>query len=209
MKLFTDIKFSYAQYIIELAEFKDLLSRNEELSEQTDILPFFRERTQLSSQIATIYSTTIVDVEKLAYEYDILGDYKSDLVVGDPHRHTYCFIEFEDAKRNSLFETNGKKTKREFSRRFEHGYSQIIDWFYAIDELQRTAHLEGKFGSGKIEFEAILIIGRSKYLSPEERNRLEWRIKHVIVNSKRIQCFTFDELYETLERRLTYLKKAF
>ena len=68
MKLFTDVKFSYAQYIKELDDFKKLLISNEELSEQTDILPFFRERTQLSSQIATIYSTTIVDVEKLAYE---------------------------------------------------------------------------------------------------------------------------------------------
>lgn len=209
MKGFLNIEFSYTQYLTELDEFRELLAQNGELSEQYDILPFFRERIQLSSQIATIYSTTIVDVEKLAYEYDILGDFKSDLVVGDPHRQAYCFIEFEDAKRNSLFEKNGKKAKREFSRRFEHGYSQIIDWFCAIDELQRSAHLEGRFGSGKIEFEAILVIGRSKFLSQEEKNRLEWRIRHVIVNSKHIQCFTFDELYETLARRLTFLKKAF
>jgi hypothetical protein len=200
MKEFLDITFNRTDYLKELQDFKDLLDRKDELSENADILPFFRARPSLCSQIATIYPR-ILQTTKIAYEYDLFGDFNSDVVVGDPSTRTYCFIEFEDAKKRSLFEKNGAKYKLEFSRRFEHGYSQIIDWFCKIDGLQNTDSLLDRFDTRRIDYEAILVIGRSKFLTKAERERLDWRIKHVLVNSKHINCFTFDELYETLKTR--------
>jgi len=60
------------------------------------------------------------------------------VAVGDPKNFTYCFIEFEDAKKESLFVNKGKKYKLEFTSHLEHGISQIIDWFYKFDGLQNS-----------------------------------------------------------------------
>ena len=43
----------------------------------------------------------IIRPDRIAFEYDIFGDFKSDLVVGYSVTHSYCFIEFEDATANS------------------------------------------------------------------------------------------------------------
>ena len=150
MKELISHTFNFAAYEKELSEFKDLLDKNPELREKEDILPFFKARPNLSTQIATIIPQMVTN-EKLAYEFDIFGDFASDIAVGDINSNTFCFIEFEDARTESIFVKNGKKYKQEFSSRLEHGFSQIIDWFYKIDGLQNSDDLEERFGKNKIE----------------------------------------------------------
>lgn len=198
--------FDLAKYETELSEFKALLDSKDELSEKYDILPFFKTRRQLSSQIATIYPK-IISTEKIAFEFDIFGDFASDLTIGDMNTNTFCFIEFEDARAESIFVIQGKKYKAEFSPRLEHCFSQLIDWFYKIDGMQNSDDLEERFGKNKINYEGLLIIERSKYLDVSKKKRLEWRADNVILNSKRIHCFTFDELYFTLKQKLDLLRQ--
>src|SRR5207245_2833210 len=85
----------------------------------------------------------------------------------------------------------GKKTTREWSPRFDHGYSQIIDWFYKLADRTNSDEFEARFGKKSISFTGSLIIGRSQYLDAGERLRLEWRREHVVVHSRKIQCVTF------------------
>lgn len=56
---------------------------------------------------------------RIAYEFDVFGDFACDLAVGEQASGSYCFIEFEDAQQNSIFEKSGKKATREWSRRFD------------------------------------------------------------------------------------------
>lgn len=205
MKTFINHTLDFPSYEKELKEFKDLLDSKPELSEQNDILPFFKDRPNLSSQIATLIPN-MVSNERLAFEFDIFGDYASDIAVGDLNSNTFCFIEFEDAKIESIFIRNGKKYKQEFSPRLEHGFSQIIDWFYKLDGLQNTDDLEERFGKNKIEYEGILIIGRDHFLDTSLKKRLDWRARKTVVNSKHLYCYTFDEIYNILTSKIEILR---
>ena len=205
MKAFDKHTFDLKTYAHELQEFKNLLDNNQELGEKRDILPFFKQRRELSCQIATIQSQ-IIRTERIAYEFDLFGDFKSDLVVGDTHSNTYCFIEFEDAKKDSIFVDKGGKYKPEFSPRLEHGFSQIIDWFYKIDGLQNTDDMEERFGENKINYEGILIVGRNEFLTTATKKRLKWRSQHVLVNSRIVQCYTFDDIFDILNYKFQYIK---
>ena len=121
----------------------------------------------------------------------------------------YSFIEFEDAQPDSIFKIMKSKSTSEFGSRFEHGYSQIIDWFNILNNMQDNAEFEVRFGSRKINYCGILIVGRSAHLrrgNHDERNRLLWRQNHVVVNSKQILCLTFDELYEKLKDKANVLR---
>lgn len=204
MKKFADHLINLRQYKDELEAFRRLLEDKAELSEKDDILPFFKEHKQLSSQIATIIPKIFLPA-KIAFEFDLFGDFKVDIAVGDPHTNTFCFIEFEDGRKESLFVANGKKYKEEFSPRLEHGFSQMIDWFFKLDDLKRSHSLEERFDKNEIHYDGLLIIGRDQYMNAAQKKRLEWRMNNVILNSKRIHCYTFDEIYAYLKRKLDYV----
>lgn len=200
MKSFKNIKFDAAVCKRELAEFRDLLEDNEWLSERKQILPFFKDHEHLSSLIGT-YNPSLVTHNLVAFEYPVSGDFTCDLAVGDSKRQAYCFVEFENAERDSVFREVGRHTP-EWSSRFEHGYSQIIDWFYALQDMAQTGSFRHKFGSNAVDYTGVLVVGRSERLAQRETERLRWRLNMVVVNSKRVHCITFDELYSDMYFRL-------
>jgi Domain of unknown function (DUF4263) len=203
MKKFLTLEFDRITYERELNEFNQLLSQNQTLNERATILPFFKERILLSSRIASLLPE-FFKIDKIAYEYDLFGDFTSDLVIGDAQNHTYCFVEFEDAMPNSVFTVKKSKYQPEFSTRFEHGYSQIVDWFYELTNIG-TSKLKERFGKDTIDFHGVLIIGRNHFLNDVNLlSRLDWRSKNIIVNSKRIRIFTYDDLYQALYDKLYY-----
>jgi len=186
----------------ELDEFKELLDNNPTLDERKDVLPFFRNRQHLSAFIGS-YIQGLDNFDRLAFEYSLFGDFYCDLVVGDSEAGCYCFIEFEDASPTSIFEQKSKKATLEWSSRFEHGFSQIVDWFWKLADMENTTAFESQFGKGYIKYDGMLILGKSEDLAYKEQIRLQWRLDRVVVNSKKIFCRTFDELYKDLNRRLT------
>ncbi len=129
-------------------------------------------------------------------------------MVGEWGRGEYCFVEFEDASPESVFEQRGKKATREWGRRFDHGYSQVIDWAYKLDDRSASADFLDRFGVREIKFEAVLVIGRDGHMDVGERHRLGWRAEKVSVNNKKVTCMTFDELLSQFEVRLSILKKV-
>ncbi len=190
----------FVAYKKELAEFKHLLDNNTELSESKQILPFFRSRPNLSSRLATLL-TKFVETDRLAFEFDIFGDFSSDLAIGDSARGNYCFIEFEDARENSIFLKKSNKYTYEFSPRFEHGFSQIIDWMYQLDGMRYTPKFEERFGGRTIEYHCILILGRNQFLTEPLSQRLRWRNENTVIHSKHIYCYTLDDVYDILSLR--------
>jgi hypothetical protein len=185
----------------ELDEFEKLLLNNSELQESKDILPFFKDRLHLSAFIGS-YVPNIVRFNQLKHEFSFFGDFRADLVVGDSVNNTYCFIEFEDATKDSIFVNKGRSTS-DWSPRFEHGFSQIIDWFWKIDDFKNTTLSRSIFESENIEVYGILIIGRDAFISPLDKARLKWRLNKVLVDSRKVICITFDQLARDIRDRLS------
>ncbi len=200
MSAFEEVIFDDAQCLAELNEFAQLLTSRPELSEREHILPFFQARQHLSALLGS-YGPDIITFDRLAYEMSLFGEFTADVVVGDWRRKTFCFTEFEDGMSNSIFVKRGRQA-REWAGRFDHGFSQIVDWLWKLEDLKNTATFERQFGAGRISYMAMLVIGRDSGLTNDDHLRLAWRREHVVVNSKHVYCCTFDDLERDLRQRL-------
>jgi hypothetical protein len=192
---------------VEVLALRKHLAKHPDLPEQM-IRGFFRKHRHLSA-LCGIYNTAISRFDRLAWEYDLFGDFACDLIVGDSVKKAYCFIECEDAGPKSLFIKEGKKSTRAWSPRFEHGYSQIVDWFYKLRDREKSDEFDARFGSRSIDYTGLLLCGRSQYLNAQDRRRLDWRTTHVIVDSRRIVCVSYDELADDLLYYLLYYLSKF
>jgi hypothetical protein len=201
MKRFEPFAFDPERCCKEVGELMQWPQDHRHLREREDIRPFFRKRRHLSAFIAS-YSPNIIRFDRLAFQFSLFGDFSCDLAVGDSAQKSYCFIEFENAGPTSLFVKYGKRAARAWSPRFNHGFSQIIDWFYKLRDMEKTDEFVAQFGSRSINYTGILVIGRDQHFFPGERERLEWRTDKVVVASQKIQCVTFDRLLEEFSTRL-------
>jgi hypothetical protein len=147
----------------------------------------------------------MASADRVAREFELFGDFRCDLAVGDSEGGVYCFVEFEGAGPESIFRRQGEKATREWSPRFEHGYSQFIDWFYKLRDREKADEYEARFGKRAIDYEGLLVIGRDLHLDQGEKLRLAWRTRHVLVDSRRINCMTFDGLLRRLQIHLETL----
>lgn len=202
MKTFDTISIDFGKCKSEVAEFKALLDLKQHLKERDELLPHFKGRKNLSALIGT-YVPGIINPDRVAYEYDLFGDFACDIVIGDSQSNTYLFVELEDAAPNSIFKKIPKSTP-EWAPRLEHGYSQIVDWFWKIEDQSRTNDFKHRFNVENISYHGLLIVGRSSSLASREMERLKWRQDKTVVNSNRISILTFDQLHADLDRRLRY-----
>lgn len=201
MKTFLKHTFDPNACLNEVTDLRSLLNAKAVLSERNDILPFFRARPNLSAFLGS-YFPKLRSFDRLAYEYQLFGDLSCDLVVGDSTTGWYCFIEFENADEHSIFQTKRPKTTPEWSTRFEHGFSQIIDWFWKLEDFRHTADLQSRFERNLVRYYGMLVLGRDRDLEYREKLRKEWRLEKVVIDSKQIYCVTFDELCDDLENKL-------
>lgn len=196
MKEFKQHNVNPTQVMTDVADLERLLKGCNRLSEKRDLLPFFNNHEQLAGALG-FYTTGTSFGDKIALEFDIFGDFKADIVVGNSKNQEFLLIELEDAKPYSIF----KKTTRtvpDWAPRFEHGYSQIIDWLWRLEDVRRTSAFTEKFGSNDVVFHGLLVIGRRQRLQQREQNRLRWRQDRTIVNSRKISCVTYDDLVTDL-----------
>ena len=187
----------------ELGQFKRLLDAHAHgpLREREHILPFFRTHRQAAALIGTC-NNHMFRLDRIAFEFDIFGDHKADLVIGDSRNRQYCFVEFEDATETSIFKKSAKATP-DWSHRFEHGFSQIIDGILWLDNQSGTTAYTSRFGTTSIQFLAALIIGRDRFIEEISLSeRLTWRREQVVVASRKVHCITYDRLYRDLSARL-------
>jgi hypothetical protein len=203
MTSFDSFSFSRKRAEEELGEFQQLLNIHSHapLLEREHILPFVKDHRHAAALIGG-YNSNLVNSDRIAFEFDIFGDHKAALVVGDSQNHQYCFVEFEDATETSIFKKSAKATP-DWAPRFEHGSSQIIDWILWLDNQRGTAPYISRFGVAPIQFVAVLVIGRDRFLDkPLLRERLTWRSQQVVVASRKVNCITYDQLSRDLSGRL-------
>lgn len=207
MKVFREMVYDPKKTRKELKEFGQLLKQKASLTERDDLQPFFKSRAQLSSFIGT-YGPNIGPAPQLAYEFPFFGDFAADIIVGSRKAREYLVIELEDGQPNSVFAKLPGKATKEWSRRFDHGFSQLVDWFYHLDDFKKATNFKSHFGTGHIKFVGLLIVGRDTELTESDRERLEWRTEKVKVDSHTIDCMTFDDLHRYLQLRIGFYPAA-
>ena len=106
------------------------------------------------------YNSKINRFDRIATDFSLFGDYACDLVIGDSVSRNFCFVEFEDASPKSIFTTKKGERPPEWSPRFDHGFSQILDWFLVLEDQKRTGLHKSKFGLDVIQYVGLLVIGR-------------------------------------------------
>jgi hypothetical protein len=205
-KDFTEVVFNPALFKKELEQFRVLLSSKKVLGER-EIGDLFKASLHLTAYIGMAFGNIGV-ARQVAYEFEILGDYRADIVFGHPEKQ-FCFVELEAGDPNSVLSRVGKKSTKEWSRDFEHGFSQIVDWFCHLDDFKKTDRFHKNFGYGHIDFVGLLLIGRNEGLDADDLRRLRWRTHHVIVNSHPVVCMTYDDLYKELSEGYERYSAAF
>jgi len=201
------VVFDPAQFNKELNAFDVLLKSKQDLSETTDIQPFFKKSKHLAAYMGTIFPE-IGPATEIAFEYPFFGDFKADLLLGIKSAKKFCVVEFEDGCADSIFKRQPKRRNPEWSARFEHGLSQLTDWFYNLDDFKGTKGFTKTFGDGHVKFFGLLIIGRSANLDDAKRSRLDWRTEKVLIDSHPVTCLTFDDLHASLSRRFNIYRAA-
>ncbi len=207
MKEFIHHVLSIEECIKELSEFESLLSSKLVIKERDEILPFFKTHSHLAAFLGT-YIPDIANPDRVANEYDIFGDFTCDLAVGDSKSQTYLLIEFEDARTESLFVKVASKSTPEWAPRLDHGFSQVIDWFWKLSDMEKSDDYENRFGARHVAIHGLVVVGREQYLQPREKARLKWRQNYIIVNSKRVSIITFDQLARDIRYRLSRYPEA-
>jgi hypothetical protein len=205
-KDFTEVAFNPKQFKKELDQFGALLESTKIFSER-DIQALFKASLHLTAYIGTTFGNIGV-ARQVAYEFEIMGDYGADIVFGNREKQ-FCLVELEDGNPNSVLEKVGKKSTKEWARRFEHGFSQIVDWFCHLDDFKKTDRFHRNFGYGHIDFVGLLLIGRNEGLDDDDIRRLRWRTHHVIVSSHPVHCMTYDDLYKELNEGYERYSAAF
>jgi hypothetical protein len=158
MKEFLKIAYDRVQCRKELDQLRELLACKQELSERYDLQPLFQSCPQLAAFLGTSLPN-LGPANRLAYEFPIFGDYAADIMIGNFERRTFCAIELEDARQNSIFNKLEGKAMSEWGRRLEHGFGQLIDWFFSFDDHKNSANFTKHFGYGHVDFYGMLLIG--------------------------------------------------
>jgi len=201
MKNLLNHTYNKTDALTQFAEYENLLRNNKTLSERDDVLPFFKRSPDLNLMIS-YHLPRLRQANCYASEFDIWGDFKADMIVGDRVTHQYLLIEFEDGKPDSIFKTNGQKQTPDWSKRFEGAHSQLLDWLWKIEDMRGSRDFVHTFGSSRAKFTGIIITGKGMNLQPQELDRLDWRTSKTIVESTHLMCVSFDELLDNFRHYL-------
>jgi hypothetical protein len=205
-KDFTEVTFDPRRFQTELDNFRGFLSSKKQFGER-EVHDLLKSSPHLTAYIGTTFGT--IGVAKLvAYEFEILGDFAADVVLGNREKQ-FCFVELEDGHPESVLAKVGKKATKEWARRFEHGFSQIVDWFCHLDDFKKTDRFHKNFGYGDVGVVGLLLIGRSDGLDADDIRRLRWGTHNVLVNSHHVFCMTYDDLYTELSEGYARYSAAF
>jgi hypothetical protein len=201
------IVFDPAAFRQELNAFETLLKSKADLAERADIQPFFKANKHLTAYIGTLYLNIAVATE-VCFEFDLAGDFRADILLGSKKANQFCVVEFEPGEEDAIFRKQADRKNPEWSPRFEHAFSQIVDWFYSFEDQKNTAAFQSTFGTGEITFASLLVMGRASNMDNPKMRRLAWRTKKVLIDSNKVTCITFDTLHAALKEKFEFYSAA-
>lgn len=203
MKRFEPITLDASDLSRELDELAAFLDDNATLKERTQIIPFFKRRMQLTAAIGTFHGGISLP-DRVASELDLFGDFICDMASGDSATNSFLLIELENAEKDSIFVKRKSKAMTEWSRRFEHGFSQLVDWAWRLyEEGSSSVAFESIFGARHASVHMLLIAGRDARLTESDQARLKWRADNISFGAFKMSCVTFDGVLNRLRRSIS------
>jgi hypothetical protein len=203
MRTFEPLALDRAILEHNIDELEALLTTAAHLKERDHLIPFFKERPHLCTAVG--YANSAVELpDRWASELDLFGDFVCDFAAGDTEANAYTLVEFEDANEYSILSklVRGKTMKR-WSPRFEHGFSQLVDWAWRLSAEGGTSDAFNRvFGDPHPVVHFVLVIGRDADLDQRDLARLRWRATNISLGQYRMSCFTFDGVLQSIKRRL-------
>jgi hypothetical protein len=191
---FIEHTFDIAKAQSELAELKTLLDANTDLKEREQILKRIRGWPNLCALFGKFHGEISI-ADRIKLESPIEGYFRTDLTVKLGDTDHIALVEFEGASANCIFKP-GDSTIDPWAQAFEKGFSQIVDWAWAIDEYRQTPLLRDAFGSERPNFIGVLVIGRDTALKDDTaRSRWKWRSRNVLVGGGAVTLLTYDDLH--------------
>lgn len=204
MKKFEDIKFDFNEAKAQLAKFKTLVNSGKSLAEAADLQPFFDANPHFTLLIGWLMPG-LERADKIAKQFELFGDFKTDISFGNEAARKFCFIELEDMSPDSVF-TNTGRYHPVWSQRFLTGLSQLMDWEWKLDSIKKTSDMQVKFGADEIDFFSVLIIGHSSHFGRSETLRLNWLMNKFLFRNSRFFIYTYDQLAIDIEKKLEHYK---
>lgn len=203
MRTLEPIRLDPVALASELDDLEALLKKNRHLRERKHVLPFFKRRKQFCAGLG-LMNGHIGLPDRVATELTLFGDLVCDAAIGDSDRHAYTLVEFEDATENSILGRLQKgKTVKRWSPRFEHRFSQLVDWAWRLTEEGGTSSAYRRiFQKNNASVQLLLVVGRDADLTADDIARLEFRANSISLGSYRMSCMTFDGVLNSLRRRL-------
>jgi hypothetical protein len=203
MKGFETIALEIKALSKELDELQALLASTTALKERAQIAPFFKNRKQLCAGLG-FTNSSIAMSDRVAIELELFGDFVCDAASGDSQTNAYTLIEFEDAQERSVFSRlESGKIMKKWSPRFEHGFSQLVDWAWRLSTEGTSSHaFQRIFGANDPTIHLLLVAGRDADLTKGDLARLRWRANQISLGAFRMSCLTFDGALGTIRRRL-------
>ncbi|MGI4940290.1 MAG: Shedu anti-phage system protein SduA domain-containing protein [Janthinobacterium lividum] len=190
--------FSLTAAEAELTNFKALLDANTELAERDQVLANFKRWPNLCALMGQ-YNSRLGTADLIRREFRVLPHFRTDLTVRRAGTDCICLIEFEGASDRHIFEDSDRGIDT-WARPFEKGFSQVVDWTWALDHYRKTGDYVDAFGSERPNIVGLLVIGRStSLLTTVRKDRWEWRRNKVKADSFTLTLVTFDELYGDFE----------
>ncbi|MFL5111534.1 MAG: Shedu anti-phage system protein SduA domain-containing protein [Microvirga sp.] len=190
----------------ELDELEQYLSTGAPLKEREHVAPFFKKRAQLAAALG-FACNEVQYVDRFAIELGLFGDFACDVASGDSDANAFTLVEFESAEPYTIFARAKPGSVRSWAPRFEHGFSQLVDWVWRLQSEGSGEPLRRIFGNNSPHLHLLLVIGRRADLKEDDYDRLRWRSRNVSVAGYTMSCWTFDDVLSTLRRRLAYMEE--
>lgn len=180
----------------EMKAFKKMLEKA--WFSENEALRLFRKSKNLIATFGN-FNTAINNPDLVGSEIGIDGLVRCDFVVGDSNTRHFVLVEFEDAKKNSIFKSATKKRNiPDWSPRFEHGFSQLVDWAWIMADSKNSISKKAAFKGDVADWTLLLISGRDSSLNNLSKERIYWRSKNANCYNQKVFHLTFDELYKTI-----------
>jgi Shedu protein SduA, C-terminal len=148
--------------------------------------------------------TGVPKPNRYKFEFQIQGAFRADLVVGSLPQASFVLVEFEGAEANSIFGRGGTVQMKDWSRQIEHGFSQLVDWAWVMDD--ETQLLRNAFGCGEIRTISLVVCGRDHFMDETERKRFQWRRENIRISATNAKCLTYDDLLVFFESQIEAIK---
>jgi Domain of unknown function (DUF4263) len=202
--LLEKIDLDFAKADQEFAEFKTFLHQHQTFKEKT-VVAELKKRLHLSCLLGSLVAG-VPKADVYRYEFEVLGAFRADLVVGHSQSRRLVFVEFEGGEKNSLFGRGTTAQMRHWSRQLEHGFGQLVDWAWALSHPNPL--ITNAFGFEMISSASVVVCGRDAEMDATETSRFNWRTNNIAVGqaSAISTCLTYDGLLNFFEGMIAAVK---